>query len=73
MLPSYHVPLEGYVATENHVRVIVDVRDLAEAFKLVYERPEARGRYICTSHMLDTEDLVQILREIYPNYDYPNR
>ncbi|XP_047956747.1 cinnamoyl-CoA reductase 1-like [Salvia hispanica] len=64
---------EGYEVTENSVRAIVDVRDVAEAIKLVYETPQARGRYICTSHMISIEDLVQTVKEIYPNYDYPKR
>ncbi|KAL1540652.1 cinnamoyl-CoA reductase 1-like [Salvia divinorum] len=64
---------EGYGVTENHIRAIVDVRDVAEAIKLVYETPQARGRYLCTSHMINTEDLVQTVKEIYPNYDYPKR
>nr|WET52734.1 oxidoreductase 6 [Callicarpa americana] len=62
---------EGYEEMENNLRKIVDVRDVAEAIKLVYEKPEAEGRYICTAHMIKTQDLVQILREIYPNYNYP--
>ncbi|KAK4428275.1 Cinnamoyl-CoA reductase 1 [Sesamum alatum] len=62
---------EGYEEAENKVRKIVDVRDVAEALKLVYEKPEAEGRYICTAHTIKTQDIVQILREIYPNYNYP--
>ncbi|KAL0324806.1 UNVERIFIED_CONTAM: Cinnamoyl-CoA reductase 1 [Sesamum radiatum] len=62
---------EGYEEAENKVRKIVDVRDVAEALKLVYEKPEAEGRYICTAHTIKTQDMVQILREIYPNYNYP--
>ncbi|XP_042015870.1 cinnamoyl-CoA reductase 1-like [Salvia splendens] len=58
-------------AMENNLRVIVDVRDVAEAMKLVYERPNAQGRYICTSHMIKNEDLVQDLKEIYPHHNYP--
>lgn len=58
---------------ENGTRIIVDVRDVAEATKLLYERPEAEGRYLCTSHMIKNEDLVQILKETYPNYNYPKR
>ena len=58
---------------ENNLRVIVDVRDVAEAMKLIYERPNAQGRYICTSHMIKNEDLVQDLKEIYPHHNYPKR
>lgn len=58
---------------ENKLRNLVDVRDVAEALLLVYEKPEAEGRYICTAHEIRTEDLVEKLRNIYPNYNYPKR
>ncbi|XP_011034793.1 PREDICTED: cinnamoyl-CoA reductase 2-like [Populus euphratica] len=62
---------EGHESLENKLRNIVDVRDVAEALLLVYEKPEAEGRYICTAHEIRTEDLVEKLRNIYPNYNYP--
>lgn len=62
---------EGYESLENKLRHLVDVRDVAEALLLVYEKPEAEGRYICTAHEIRTEDLVEKLRNIYPNYNYP--
>ncbi|KAH6821341.1 Rossmann-fold superfamily protein [Perilla frutescens var. hirtella] len=62
---------EGYEEMENNERVIVDVRDVAEAIKLVYEESGAQGRYLCTSHVIKNQDLVQMLKETYPNYNYP--
>nr|AKG06589.1 cinnamoyl-CoA reductase 10 [Populus tomentosa] len=62
---------EGYESLETKLRHLVDVRDVAEALLLVYEKPEAEGRYICTAHEIRTEDLVEKLRNIYPNYNYP--
>ncbi|KAL3505524.1 hypothetical protein ACH5RR_035365 [Cinchona calisaya] len=62
---------QGY--QEVRYRNIVDVRDVAEALLLIYERPEAEGRYICTSHFAMTKDLVEILSKKYPNYKYPER
>uniref|UniRef100_A0A5B7BLV4 Putative cinnamoyl-CoA reductase family protein n=1 Tax=Davidia involucrata TaxID=16924 RepID=A0A5B7BLV4_DAVIN len=62
---------EGYEKLENRLRMIVDVRDVAEALLLVYEKPDAEGRYICTAHMIKPQDLVEMLRRIYPNYNYP--
>ncbi|TXG51859.1 hypothetical protein EZV62_021028 [Acer yangbiense] len=56
---------------ENKVRQIVDVRDVAEALLLAYEMPEAEGRYICTAHSIRARDLVDKLKSIYPDYDYP--
>ncbi|XP_027160277.1 cinnamoyl-CoA reductase 1-like [Coffea eugenioides] len=64
---------EGYEEIENKFRDMVDVRDVAEALLLVYGRPEAEGRYICSSHLTATKDMVEILRKNYPNYKYPKR
>lgn len=54
-------------------RNIVDARDVAEALLLAYEKPEAKGRYICTAHTIRSQDLVEILRRLYPNYNYPKK
>ncbi|KAL8485135.1 hypothetical protein ACS0TY_027430 [Phlomoides rotata] len=62
---------EGYEEMQNNTWLLVDVRDVAEAMKLVYEKPEAEGRYICTSHVIRVQDMVQNLKEIYPSYSYP--
>ncbi|XP_043712217.1 cinnamoyl-CoA reductase 1-like isoform X6 [Telopea speciosissima] len=63
---------EGSESVENKVLNIVDVRDVAEAeLLLVNEKLEAEGRYICTSHMIKTKDLVDKLRSLYPNYNCP--
>ncbi|KAL5981591.1 hypothetical protein ACLOJK_015654 [Asimina triloba] len=56
---------------ENRGLVIADVRDVADALIIAYEKPEASGRYICASHMIRMRDLVDKLRSLYPNYDYP--
>ncbi|CAB4278832.1 unnamed protein product [Prunus armeniaca] len=62
---------EGYESLENKVRMIVDVRDVAQAVLLAYAKPEAEGRYICTAHHIKARDLVEELRSIYPDYSYP--
>ncbi|XP_021815509.1 cinnamoyl-CoA reductase 2-like [Prunus avium] len=50
----------------------VDVRDLAEAQLLAYNKSEAGERYLCTSHAIGTEEVVEkYLRPAYPNYSYP--
>ncbi|GLU00114.1 hypothetical protein SLE2022_175070 [Rubroshorea leprosula] len=64
---------EGYETLENKLRNTVDVRDVAEALLLAYEKPEAEGRYICTAHTIKTHDLVDKLRTLYPTYNYPKR
>ncbi|XP_015879965.3 cinnamoyl-CoA reductase 1 [Ziziphus jujuba] len=62
----------GNESVENKLRMIVDVRDVAEALLLAYEKPEAEGRYICTAHAIKTRNLVDKLRSIYPHNNYPN-
>lgn len=62
---------EGYESLENRLRIIVDVRDVVEALLLAYEKLEAKGRYICTAHKIKVRDLVEKLRSVYPNYNYP--
>lgn len=64
---------EGYEELENKSRFTVDVRDLAEALLLVYEKPEAEGRYLCAAHTVKSEDLVAMLKKHYPIYNYPKR
>ncbi|XP_038703165.1 cinnamoyl-CoA reductase 1-like [Tripterygium wilfordii] len=61
----------GYETTVNKCRDTVDVRDVAKALLLVYEKPEAEGRYICMAHSMMTRDLVEKLKGINPNYNYP--
>nr|CAD1831299.1 unnamed protein product [Ananas comosus var. bracteatus] len=56
---------------ENKIRHIVDVRDVASALLLVYEKPEASGRYICAPHNIKISDLIDMLKRMYPNYNYP--
>lgn len=53
--------------------MIVDVRDVARALLLTYEKPEAEGRYICAAQMTNAKDVVDLLKSIHPNYNYPNK
>ncbi|KAG6438233.1 hypothetical protein SASPL_103170 [Salvia splendens] len=62
---------ECYKEIENNLRKLVDVRDVAEALILVYEKPGAEGRYICLGHLITNLELVDMLKTFYPNYDYP--
>ncbi|KAG4400281.1 hypothetical protein AAZX31_07G024900 [Glycine max] len=63
--------LKGVNSMENKIRWIVDVRDVADAILLAYEKLEAEGRYICHSHTIKTRDMLEKLKSIYPNYKYP--
>ncbi|CAI0543647.1 unnamed protein product [Linum tenue] len=62
---------EGKDMVDNRHFLVVDVRDVAEALVLAYEKPDAQGRYICSSHSVHVKDIVDMLKEKYPNYNYP--
>ncbi|OWM81153.1 hypothetical protein CDL15_Pgr007184 [Punica granatum] len=64
--------LKGLEPADNGLRPFVDVRDLAEAILLLYEKQDAEGRYICSSHEIRTQDLVEMLKSMFPSYRYPN-
>ncbi|KAG0544280.1 hypothetical protein BDA96_02G261700 [Sorghum bicolor] len=51
---------------------IVDVRDVADALLLVYEKVGSSGRYICAPDRISTNDIVKLLKKSYPNYNYVN-
>ncbi|KAF8687790.1 hypothetical protein HU200_042726 [Digitaria exilis] len=56
---------------ENRLRNIVDVRDVTDALLVAYEKPEASGRYLCSSHPILVSDMINILKNLYPTYPYP--
>eukprot|EP00250_Pteridium_aquilinum_P019004 c24250_g1_i1 orf=253-1224(+) len=51
----------------------VHVKDVAEAHILAYEVSEASGRYICSERSLHYQDLLEILRSLFPDYPLPTR
>ncbi|CAA6661617.1 unnamed protein product [Spirodela intermedia] len=55
-----------------HILYLVDVRDVADALLLVYEKPEASGRYICSSYCIETCDFLGKLKSMYPHFPYPD-
>ncbi|THG02007.1 hypothetical protein TEA_002573 [Camellia sinensis var. sinensis] len=66
-----HYLKDGRDTMENPDCPLVDVRDVAEALLLVYEKPEAEGRHICSSYTIRSQVLVDKLKTMYPNYNYP--
>ncbi|XP_042450629.1 cinnamoyl-CoA reductase 1-like [Zingiber officinale] len=58
---------------ENRLFYLVDVRDVADALFLVYEKPEASGRHSCAPYEVKMPDLIDMLRSLYPNYKYPEK
>uniref|UniRef100_A0ACD5ZC11 Uncharacterized protein n=1 Tax=Avena sativa TaxID=4498 RepID=A0ACD5ZC11_AVESA len=58
---------------EDKARNVVDVRDLADALILVYENPEASGRYICSPYRKRLSEMVDIARSFYPDLNHPKQ
>lgn len=56
----------------NRLWHIVDVRDVADALLLLYEK-ESSGRYICSPNHICTKDLVALLKKMYPQYNCVNK
>ncbi|TVU10321.1 hypothetical protein EJB05_43844, partial [Eragrostis curvula] len=56
---------------ENRLRNVVDVRDVADALLLTYEKPEAFGRHICSSHLTKVSEMITILKSLCPSATYP--
>ena len=52
------------------MREIVDVRDVADALRMVYKKPESSGRYISASNYITTKAMLELLRKARPNYNY---
>ncbi|KAK9271326.1 hypothetical protein L1049_026916 [Liquidambar formosana] len=61
----------GHESMEDKAQPVVDVRDVAEALLLGYEKPEVEGRYLCSSYVIRTSALVEKLKSMYPDYNYP--
>ncbi|XP_017243862.1 cinnamoyl-CoA reductase 1-like [Daucus carota subsp. sativus] len=70
-LSLINIMKEGLKEMANNMGWYVDVRDVADALLLAYEKPEAEGRYICSAHAFYKQDLVEFVRKLYPNYNYP--
>ncbi|KAK6119747.1 hypothetical protein DH2020_046507 [Rehmannia glutinosa] len=51
----------------------VHVNDVVNAHVLAYEKPEANGRYYIVERCAHPLDLINILRELYPNLKYPEK
>ncbi|XP_028795323.1 cinnamoyl-CoA reductase 1-like [Neltuma alba] len=62
---------KGLESVENKQVWLVDVRDVADATLMIYEKTEAEGRYLCTAHGIMPNEVAEKLRRIYPNYAYP--
>ncbi|MBW1881082.1 MAG: hypothetical protein JRJ84_22240, partial [Deltaproteobacteria bacterium] len=51
----------------------VDVRDVARAHLLAYEKEDAAGRYICSTQYCRLLDLVEVIRGLRPDLALPRK
>ncbi|KAH7651111.1 Dihydrokaempferol 4-reductase protein [Dioscorea alata] len=51
----------------------VHLDDLCNAHIFLFEHPEAKGRYICSSENITITELADFLREKYPEYEIPTK
>ncbi|KAL5201572.1 hypothetical protein ABZP36_035926 [Zizania latifolia] len=49
---------------------IIDVRDVADALLLVYEKAGSSERYICSTDQIDLKDVLNLMKIMYPNFSY---
>ncbi|KAG8057229.1 hypothetical protein GUJ93_ZPchr0002g23218 [Zizania palustris] len=52
---------------------IIDVRDVADALLLVYEKAGSSERYICSTDQIDLKDVLNLMKSMYPNFSYADK
>lgn len=52
---------------------LVDVRDVAIAHILAFENPKANGRYIMVADVNHSSEIMKIINQNYPAFDYSER
>ncbi|KAF3339977.1 dihydroflavonol-4-reductase-like protein [Carex littledalei] len=78
MPPSLITALALITGTESHYTILKNIQfvhldDLCESHIFLFEKPEAKGRYICSSHDTTIYDLARMLQNRYPEYDIPQK
>nr|AFU90827.1 dihydroflavonol 4-reductase [Epimedium sagittatum] len=78
MPPSLITGLSPITRNESHYSIIkqgqfVHLDDLCIAHIFLFEHPEAKGRYICSSHDDTIFNLAKMLRERFPEYNVPTK
>ncbi|KAK6144052.1 hypothetical protein DH2020_020872 [Rehmannia glutinosa] len=51
----------------------VNVKDVANAHILAFENPEANGRYLMVERVAHYSEIVNIMRQLYPTYQLPEK
>ncbi|XP_043718557.1 dihydroflavonol 4-reductase-like [Telopea speciosissima] len=76
MPPSLITALAPITGNEAHYSILKQVQfvhldDLCNAHIFLFENPESKGRYICSSDKSTIIDLAKMLREKFPEYNVP--
>nr|BBC48378.1 dihydroflavonol 4-reductase [Fagopyrum esculentum subsp. esculentum] len=76
--PSLITALSPITRNEAHYSIIkqcqyVHLDDICMAHIYLYEKPESKGRYICSSHDATIYDIANLLRTKYPEYNIPTK
>nr|ALU11270.1 dihydroflavonol 4-reductase 1 [Nelumbo lutea] len=78
MPPSMITALALITGTESHYSILKQVQfvhldDLCNAHIYLFEHPEAKGRYICSSDQATIYSLANMLKEKFPEYNIPTK
>ncbi|KAJ0024987.1 hypothetical protein Pint_08992 [Pistacia integerrima] len=78
MPPSLITALSPITGNEDHYSIIkqgqfVHLDDLCNSHIFLFEKPEAKGRYICSSDAATILEVAKMLREKYPEYNVPTK
>ncbi|XP_022742999.1 cinnamoyl-CoA reductase 1-like isoform X2 [Durio zibethinus] len=65
--------IEGLRHIPNTTYRLIDVRDVANAHVLAFENSSACGRYILVERVIHCSEVVQALRELYPDLSLPEK
>ncbi|XP_076897835.1 dihydroflavonol 4-reductase [Bidens hawaiensis] len=76
--PSLITALSLINGMESHYSIIkqgqyVHLDDLCECHIFLYENPEAKGRYICSSHDSTIHQLARMINKKWPEYSVPTQ
>lgn len=66
----------SYAGAERFPNVtyrLVDVRDVANAHILAFEKPSASGRYCLVGRVIHCSEVMKMLRELFPELNLPEK
>ncbi|KAL3828201.1 hypothetical protein ACJIZ3_017003 [Penstemon smallii] len=65
--------INGAMTYPNITSAWVNVKDVADAHILAFENPSANGRYCVVESVAHRSEIVNILRELYPSFQLPEK